>query len=147
MAAYCTIADLKNRISEEKYNKLVNYSGTMLAEADVADIITDAEDLINSYLLKRYTIPITSDIPPSLKNACINIVLYRLYERVGQADMATTIKTNYNWTVGGQDWIGWLSLVGDGKLTIPNLALKSSSEPVITTFTQSWADEDEANLF
>ena len=92
---YCTIDDLINRITEKALILLTQDSSpaTTVNEDIVNENIEIAEDLINSSLRNKYSLPLKA-VPNIVKQLCADITIYRLYCRRPQ-DVPDNYKKNY----------------------------------------------------
>lgn len=116
--SYCSVADLVARFSETEIAQLSDTEDReTVNETIVSAAITDASGEIDSYLGGRYATPITGTVPHQIKNACLDIARYRLYD-----DHPTeTVRQRY------VDALAWLKLVMMGHIPLPVAGLSSDS--------------------
>lgn len=77
--AYCTQQDMTDRFGAEELIELTDRSQLGQIDATVLGrAIDDATDTIDTYLTKRYTLPLAS-IPTVLKRLCCDIARYYLH--------------------------------------------------------------------
>ena len=78
---YCTIEDIKQLLNGKVLADLTDDDGTgMVDESKVDWAIGLAEDLIDTYIGTRYSLPLDS-VPESIKGVCVDIAIYNLYSR------------------------------------------------------------------
>lgn len=76
---YCTQQDMTDRFGSEELIQLTDRSQLGQIDATVLGrAIDDATDTIDTYLTKRYTLPLAS-IPTVLKRLCCDIARYYLH--------------------------------------------------------------------
>lgn len=94
---YITQTDITNRISEEELVRLTTNSATAtsVAATPVDEAIADAEGEIDSYIGKRYSVPLT-DIPKVIVRHGVSIAVYYLYSSKGTGRGDENIKDNYD---------------------------------------------------
>lgn len=91
---YCTINDIINELSYKISAQLSNDADpNTLNDTLIEQYISDASELINSYLRGRYPLPLQSD-HAIIKNICIDVVKYELYKRRSKLD--ENLKDIYN---------------------------------------------------
>lgn len=116
--SYCSVADLVTRFSETEIAQLSDTEDReTVNETLVSAAILDASGEIDSYLGGRYATPITGTVPQQVKNACLDIARYRLYD-----DHPTeNVRQRY------VDALAWLKLVMMGHIPLPITGLSSDS--------------------
>lgn len=85
---YCSIIDLKKRLSEQEITRLVADAGTVPDFEDdedpglliVQSAIESASTEIDFACAARYPVPL-SPIPPRIVDICVDISLYNLFKR------------------------------------------------------------------
>ena len=90
--AYATQQDLIDRYGEDTLIQLTdrtNLPATTIDASVVATAITDAEELADSYLSKRYSVPL-SPVPGVLTRVICQIALYVLHGRGSEKDDPVT---------------------------------------------------------
>lgn len=109
---YVTLQDLIDRGWERQLVQLtdqVNKPATMIDETIVARHIADAESLVDSYLGKVYTLPLTT-VPAALTKVAADLAIYFLHgnavEKDGVLDRAY------------RDALRWLNQIASGLATI-----------------------------
>lgn len=93
---YCSIDDIKNKISEDKLAQLTDDStgsGELAVNSSfVNGVIERQSDFIDGFMLHKYTLPITNDNALNiLKPVCIDLCVYELYARRNLADLSDSI--------------------------------------------------------
>jgi phage gp36-like protein len=78
--AYSVLEDLVKMIPEEELAQLTTESGDDPDPAIVAEAISQADAEIDSYLGKRYQVPL-SPVPPRVKALSVDLAIYHLYSR------------------------------------------------------------------
>lgn len=116
--AYAASADLIARFSETEIAQLSDVEDReTVNDAVVSAALTDASGEIDSYLSGRYATPITGTAPQQVKNACLDIARYRLYD-----DHPTeNVRQRYT------DALAWLKLVMMGHVSLPIAAPDSDA--------------------
>ncbi|GAB6100432.1 hypothetical protein JCM16358_23110 [Halanaerocella petrolearia] len=82
---YCTLDDLLERYSEETIIDITTDGGlddTQINSTKVDGIIEDTTALINSYVQKRYDVPL-SPVPKVINKIAVDIVVYELFSDRG----------------------------------------------------------------
>jgi phage gp36-like protein len=115
--SYFTLNDILTRVSEHELVLITtdDAARTTVAATPVNDAITDAEGDIDSYLGKRYLVPLT-DVPKVIVRHGVSIALHYLYgtKSTGRADQ--NIKDNYDAA------ISFLKDVSTGKAVLQGVA-------------------------
>lgn len=76
--AYATVGEISDRYGADSLSALADRDGdTMMEMEAINGALDDATAEIDSYLAARYPLPL-SDVPISLKRACMDIALYHL---------------------------------------------------------------------
>jgi phage gp36-like protein len=79
--AYSTLADLKKAIPERDLIQVTDDEDRgQVNEARVTQAIQDADDLIDSYLRGKHTVPLAT-VPPIVRRHSIGLSTYYLYSR------------------------------------------------------------------
>lgn len=78
--AYSVLEDLLKMIPEEELAQITTESGDDPDPAIVAEAISQADAEIDSYLGKRYQVPL-SPVPPRVKALSVDLAIYHLYSR------------------------------------------------------------------
>lgn len=109
---YVALDDLIDRGWERKLIQLTdrtNRPATTIDETTVARHITDACSIIDSYLVKAYSLPLTT-VPAALKKVAADLAMYFLHgDAVGKDD---PVATAY------RDGLRWLEQVARGLVVI-----------------------------
>ena len=110
---YCTKTDILKHMSETELVKLTAESGTTVDDTIVAEQIEGADSVIDSYLGKKYVVPM-SPVPARVKNLSIFISIYNLhFRRTGKlGSVNEAVRTAY------EDAIAFLRDVAGGKAVI-----------------------------
>lgn len=111
--AYCTQADLLNRITEAELAQLTSESGSVVVPAKVNDAIASADEEINSYCAVQYVVPM-APVPVRIKQLSLTMTLFYLYlsraAKIG--GVPEDVRVSY------EDAVGFLKLVAAGKARI-----------------------------
>jgi len=79
--AYCTTANISDRIGETVLTQLTDDAGAgEVDDALVAAAIAAASATIDAYCQGRYTVPL-SPVPAKITDLCVDIAAYDLYSR------------------------------------------------------------------
>jgi phage gp36-like protein len=95
--SYCTLNDiLSKRLSEETLIQLTDDAGAGVVDQDKAgQAIADAAELIDGYLRKRYTLPLTSALG-LVKKLALDVAVYNLYGLRAEIDTPERIANDYS---------------------------------------------------
>lgn len=108
--AYCIQADVQEQLDEERLIQLTDDEGAGVVNADRVDrAIADADAEIDSYLSKRYTVPL-SPVPVLVRMLSVDLAVWNLYSRKGVEDPVR--KERY------QARVKLLQALGEGKATL-----------------------------
>lgn len=110
--SYCTQQDLVDRYGQARLVQLTDRTNRPASTIDVvvvARAITDASSLIDSYLGKRYQLPLTS-VPGVLVTYCAQIAWFLLHGEA--ADKDSPVRQAY------ADALTWLGRVSGGLVVI-----------------------------
>lgn len=110
--AYVTNEDMIDRFGEQELIQLtdqINLPATTIDAGVVAAAIGDAEKIADSYLAKRYRLPLTP-VPDVLVPVVADIARYRLYGERAEKDSAVT--RNH------KDALSWLKDVAAGTVQL-----------------------------
>lgn len=84
--AYCTLNDLKEKISEEELIQLTDDEQTGLIVTSRTDrAIADADAEIDGYCAGRFSVPF-DPVPPLMRKFSVDIAIYNLMQRREGAD-------------------------------------------------------------
>lgn len=115
---YTTVEELKLYLPNRLLGALTqDVEGNYLPEDDIiSSAIESAEDEVNSYLAKRYTIPVRTSggiVPSRIKTLVYTITKYLLYTRA--ALLSSEISQEYD------NAIVYLDRIATGRATMPAL--------------------------
>lgn len=110
--AYATRADIDKRIRQDELVRLTDEDDLGVVDDSKVNAAIDAADLeIDSYLGKRYSLPLTST-PPFLTSLAVDLALWNLYSVVDADGMPKTRAERREIA------ISILNRIGDGTLTM-----------------------------
>ena len=117
--AYITNADIEERLGSAIYVQLTDDDGDDQADVGVVDEARlAAEGEVNSYLARRYQVPIDldkhADLADLLASITLDLVEYRLRSRRPPVPKDTTDRHTRT--------IDWLRRVADGRIELPSAA-------------------------
>ncbi|NHO33326.1 gp436 family protein [Acetobacter fallax] len=120
--AYATLADLIERYGLDELQTLTASRDELIGEVNEARVgraLDEASSLIDSYLIRRYVVPV---IPPTpaLVHACCKLARYDL------AVSSTTVPTD-QMRADRKDAQGWLNDIGAGKATLEKAVTSDTS--------------------
>jgi len=115
--AYITNADIEERVGSDAYVQLTDDDGDGQADTGVVDEARlGAEGEVNSYLARRYQVPIDLTVHADLADVLASFVLdlaeYRL--RVRRPPVPKDVQDKW------AQAIEWLSRVADGSVELPS---------------------------
>ncbi|BBV67844.1 hypothetical protein STW0522KLE44_42320 [Klebsiella sp. STW0522-44] len=85
MGIYVTRDDLLERDADLVWNMAINKATNQLDDEKIASAIDDADAEINSFLAKRFQLPLAIEsIPRPLNRVAVSIAIYWLSERASQ---------------------------------------------------------------
>ncbi|MBI9092298.1 MAG: DUF1320 domain-containing protein [Desulfobacterium sp.] len=92
--AYCTLDDIKAMVDEDELISLTDDFDTgSVVTVKVDSAIKDADALIDSYLVRQYSVPMDS-VPDMVKKLSVDIAVYNIYSRRGRT--SDTVEKRYN---------------------------------------------------
>jgi phage gp36-like protein len=99
--AYATIADVKNRLPEEWITQLTDDNQTDSIDTEKAnDCLRYGQDLIDSYLRGRYSVPLApGNIPDMIRDMNTHLAIYHLFTRSLVVTVPEPIKLEYEETI------------------------------------------------
>jgi len=115
MPAYCTPQNLIDRVGEAEVAQLAPLSPGMIDTAKVQRACDDAGDLVDGYLRKRHTLPLTA-VPSILTKFSVAIARYELHLG-GDRQPTDQVRRDRD------DALAWLKDVANGKADLPPDAL------------------------
>lgn len=85
----------------------------------VDDFLTKASATIDSYLRRRYTLPLATT-PPEIADACIAIASYRLlvFRGFNPDEYDANFKARNDFYLGAPGMKGWLDKLADGSVVL-----------------------------
>jgi phage gp36-like protein len=125
VAAYCTKADLVRRYGAQELGWLTDETiGQDIDDTEVDDACTFASRLIDSYLGRAYTLPLSS-VPLTVKEYACDIARVRVMKDRASPD--SVAQRRYT------EALAWLRDVADGKVELPDDAGSSAATAESTT--------------
>ena len=117
--AYVTNNDIEERLGTAAYIQLTDDTGSGSADIDKVDEARlGAEGEVNSYLGRRYAVPIDlaahAEVADVLKSFVLDLVEYRLHSRRPPVPGAVSSKRNQA--------IAWLDRVAGAEVILPSVA-------------------------
>ncbi len=117
--AYITNTDIQERLGSTTYVSLTDDDGDSIADVGVVDEARlGAEGEVNSYLARRFAVPIDltmhTDLVDLLKSITLDLVEYRLRSRRPPVSQDSLRKR--------ADAIVWLTKIAEGKIDLPSAA-------------------------
>lgn len=128
---YATVQDMIGRFGETEMLRLSSVDGDLpetVTAAPVEQAIADADAIIDSYLRKRYRVPL-SPVPQVITRASCVLARYELCVG-GDREPADQVKE------GRKDIVAWLGKVADGTVTLEDVA------PIAATSTAMTQDRE-----
>jgi phage gp36-like protein len=127
---YATQQDMIDRYGDDDLIIAADHDGDGVADAAVVTQgLSDATDLINSYVGKRETLPLAT-VPAVLKRLCVDIALYLMSKPPAITEEK---RKRYD------DAVKLLQAISDGKVS---LGISASGEPAVTTGGASFTAKD-----
>ena len=130
---YATQQDMLDRFGDEELLQLADRDDSGVIDTAVLDaVLKDAEELIDSYLAKRYQLPL-SNVPQSLVRISASIARYFLYK-----DEPTDAAQK-----GYDNAIAWLKDIAAGKALLDAEGVEpdaAAAEPSIVTPGRTFDD-------
>jgi phage gp36-like protein len=117
MMAYATVQDMIGRFGETEMLRLSSVDGELpetVNAAPVEQAIADADGIIDSYLRKRYSVPLWP-VPRAITNASCVLARYELSVG-GDREPADQVKA------GKKDIVAWLTQLANGIATLEDAA-------------------------
>jgi phage gp36-like protein len=116
---YVSDEDIRLRLGERAFVQLTDDAATGSADLDVvAEARLGAEGEVDSYLARRYRVPIDTvqhaEVTALLKTVTLNVIEYRLHAR--RPPVPPDIETRYRAA------LNWLAQVGAGEVLLPSAA-------------------------
>lgn len=120
---YATIDDLVAAFGESEVTRLTAPEGNLEAPVDEAKAlraVTEASDLIDSYLARRYALPLAMPYPPAIVRACGVLARFQLAH--GEQREPTE-----QMRLDRKETIAWLDKLADGSAVLPGLPVAGAS--------------------
>jgi phage gp36-like protein len=131
MMAYATVQDMIGRFGETEMLRLSSVDGELpetVNAAPVEQAIADADGIIDSYLRKRYSVPLLP-VPRAITNASCVLARYELSVG-GDREPADQVKA------GKKDIVAWLTQLANGIATLEDAA------PIAPTSSAQTSDRE-----
>lgn len=125
---YATAQDMISRFGATEMLRLSSVDGILPETVNVVPVeqaIADSAAIIDSYLRKRYTVPL-NPVPQVITRACCVLARYDLCVG-GDREPATQVVSDR------KDTIAWLAKIADGSVTLEDI---SPVAPTSTAFAQ-----------
>ncbi len=134
--AYVTNNDIEERLGTAAYIQLTDDTGSGSADIDKVDEARlGAEGEVNSYLGRRYAVPIDlaahAEVADVLKSFVLDLVEYRLHSSRPPVSSAVSSKRNQA--------IAWLDRVAKAEVILPSV------EPIAENPAKGFAAETSSN--
>lgn len=117
-AAYTTVAALVARYGLVEMERLSTQEGQPYAGVVAARVeaeIAAAGDLIESYLRRRYALPLPAPVPPALEAACAAVVRYGL-------SFGSQVAPSEQTRLARKDAVAWLEALAEGRAVLDGAA-------------------------
>lgn len=90
---YANKEDLIKRFGEREIVALASNDEEIIVDSVVDTALSDAEELINSYVAVKYALPLTT-VPAALKRICCDFARYFMYKEVIPEEVEKTYERN-----------------------------------------------------
>lgn len=118
--AYATVVQMVARFGEQELIQLSDPEAKALKSAAIEEALADASGVMDSYLARRYSLPLTLATPlPALVDCCADLALYRLM-RLRRRGAVEDAKER------SEACMAWLKDVASGKAIIRELELPAA---------------------
>lgn len=125
--AYSTLADLKKTIPERELVQVTDDEGrSSINEARVNQAIQDADDLIDTFLRSKHTVPLAT-VPPTIRRFSCQIAIYYLFLRRMGFEPTDAMTASY------KEAIRFLEGTRDGKNIIDDADSPATTGSIIKT--------------
>lgn len=132
MTAYCTQSDLETRFGAEEILELTDRDADDVMDAGVLDVvIADASATIDSYIAKRYDLPLPQ-VPPVLTKVACDIARYNLHGDLPTDTVSDNYKQAINFLRDISSGKAVLDVQGNEPTSAPNDILVDASPRVFT---------------
>lgn len=121
--AYAAVSDMIQRFGEREVLNNSNPEGSVATVIDVArvnQVLGDASDLIDTYLNRRYAVPLATP-PASIVNACCRIARFDLAQTGGTQPTEQILSDR-------RDAIAWLGKIASGSISLDGIVAANVSE-------------------
>jgi len=109
--AYCTLEDILTQLDEDTLIELTDDAGAGTVNGAVVErAIADADAAIDAYCQGRYTLPL-SPVPPMIRRISVDMAIYHLYSRRGDAAPETRRDRH-------RDAVRFLQRVAEGQIRL-----------------------------
>lgn len=110
--AYATTQDIIDRLGEGATLRVADDGTGQVEVGRLQQAVTEAEGEVNSYLMLRYSVPV-SPVPAMVKNVTLDLAVYRLFLWRGyDQEEDVEVRTARN------DAIAWLDKVARGIVSL-----------------------------
>jgi phage gp36-like protein len=112
---YATLADMNEMFGEPEMIRLTAPDGELdgpVVEEKVDRAIGDATDLIESYLRRRYVVPLTAPVPAAIRRACGHLARFDLAHG-DQKEPTEQMR------LSRKETIDWLKALASGDAELP----------------------------
>ena len=120
---YATLTDLIEAFGESEATRLTAPEGDLdgpVVEARVTRALTEASDLIDSYLARRYAVPLPAPFPPAVTRACGVLARFQLAH--GEQREPTE-----QMRLDRKETIAWLEALAEGRAILPGAVAAAGS--------------------
>lgn len=125
---YCTQSDIQTKVTAQTLVQLTDDQGTGLVDsAVVVSAIKTADTLIDTYLRRRYALPL-SPVPDILGELAVQLAIYDLYQRRMRGEMPDDVVSNR------KNAVRILEHISDGSI---NLLSNDQTNVIVTNKTAS----------
>lgn len=120
--AYSLKSDILSQISDDELAQLTSEQGDFIDDNIVTSVITDSDSVIDSYVGKRYVVPV-SPTPARLKNLSVVIAIYNLHSRRSAklGGINDAIRASYD------DAISYLKDISSGKAVLDGAVMPTAN--------------------
>lgn len=126
---YCEIQDISAEFKQEELARLTgDSSGTTIDESRITLAIERAEAIVNAYLEKRFSIPLSSEQAPFLKQICVSLAVNSLYEMKYKV---TSIPESVMYR--RRNAVNFLKLLSSGDISLASTVHGESAPPMLIT--------------
>lgn len=78
--AYCTRENIQDKITDQDLIRLTDEAGAGVADfSKIDDAIAEAQAEVDSYCVKRHTVPFADPAPAMISKVCKDITVYNLW--------------------------------------------------------------------